>query len=99
MTGTKERAFAPLSDLSFDELIPPGRFYTHSESKRDPGFVRERPSRLVYCPRAPRGAPRMKCPPPTRRRRAILMVGRSGRRRPEWVTKAQNGRVWQAEGR
>src|SRR3712207_7763771 len=41
MMGTKERAFAPLCNLSVEALVPPGNFYRHLEATLDLGFVRD----------------------------------------------------------
>jgi hypothetical protein len=40
MMGTKERAFAPLCNLSLEALVPADHFYQHLETKLDLGFVR-----------------------------------------------------------
>jgi hypothetical protein len=41
MMGTKERHFAPLSNVSLEELVPQDHFYRHLESTLDLSFVRE----------------------------------------------------------
>jgi len=41
MLGTKTRAFAPLPNLSLEELVPKGNFYRRLEEKLDLSFVRE----------------------------------------------------------
>jgi transposase len=41
MMGTKERAFAPLCNLSLETLVPGDHFYRHLEAKLDLGFVRD----------------------------------------------------------
>ena len=41
MLGTKIRAFAPLSNLSLEELVPKDNFYRRLEATLDLSFVRE----------------------------------------------------------
>ena len=41
MLGTKERAFAPLCNLSLESLVPADHFYRHVEGKLDLIFVRD----------------------------------------------------------
>src|SRR5436309_11722050 len=41
MMGTKERNFAPLINVSLDELVPQDHFYRHLERMLDLSFVRE----------------------------------------------------------
>lgn len=41
MMGTKERAFAKLTAVSLEELVPQDHFYRHLEQKLDLSFVRE----------------------------------------------------------
>jgi len=41
MMGTKERSFAPLIQVSLEELVPPDHFYRHLERTLDLSFVRE----------------------------------------------------------
>jgi hypothetical protein len=41
MMGTKERSFAPLINVSLEELVPPDHFYRHLERTLDLSFVRE----------------------------------------------------------
>ena len=41
MMGTKERHFAPLINVSVEELVPPDHFYRHVERTLDLSFVRE----------------------------------------------------------
>ena len=41
MMGTKERHFAPLINMSLEELVPPDHFYRHLERTLDLCFVRE----------------------------------------------------------
>jgi transposase len=41
MMGTKERNFAPLVQVSLEELVPPDHFYRHLERTLDPSFVRQ----------------------------------------------------------
>lgn len=41
MMGTKIRNFAPLPDLSLEELIPKDNFYRHLEETLDLSFVRD----------------------------------------------------------
>jgi transposase len=41
MMGTKIRDFAPLPDLSLEELVPKDNFYRHLEAQLDLSFVRE----------------------------------------------------------
>src|ERR1700704_5722298 len=41
MMGTKERSFAPLINVSLEELVPPDHFYRHLEQTLDLSFVRE----------------------------------------------------------
>jgi transposase len=39
--GTKQRNFAPLVNVSLEELVPPDHFYRHLERTLDLSFVRE----------------------------------------------------------
>jgi transposase len=41
MMGTKERSFAPLVQVSLEELVPQDHFYRHLERSLDLSFVRE----------------------------------------------------------
>jgi hypothetical protein len=41
MMGTKERNFAPLVNVSLEELVPQDHFYRHLERTLDLSFVRE----------------------------------------------------------
>ena len=41
MMGTKERSFAPLVQVSLEELVPQDHFYRHLERTLDLTFVRE----------------------------------------------------------
>jgi hypothetical protein len=41
MMGTKERHFAPLVNVSLEELVPQDHFYRHLERTLDLSFVRE----------------------------------------------------------
>src|SRR5713226_7065608 len=41
MMGTKERSFAPLINVSLEELVPQDHFYRHLEKSLDLSFVRE----------------------------------------------------------
>ncbi len=41
MMGTKERHFAPLTNVSLEELVPADHFYRHLERTLDLSFVRE----------------------------------------------------------
>ncbi len=41
MMGTKERSFAPLINVSLEELAPQDHFYRHLERTLDLSFVRE----------------------------------------------------------
>ena len=41
MIGRKERSFAPLINVSLEELVPANHFYRHLESTLDLSFVRE----------------------------------------------------------
>src|SRR5438105_12360880 len=41
MMGTKERRFAPLINVSVEELVPQDHFYRHLERTLDVSFVRE----------------------------------------------------------
>ena len=41
MMGTKERCFAPLVNVSLEELVPQDQFYRHLERTLDLSFVRE----------------------------------------------------------
>ena len=41
MMGSKERSFAPLINVSLEELVPQGHFYRHLERTLDLSFVRE----------------------------------------------------------
>jgi hypothetical protein len=39
MMGTKERSFAPLVQVSLEELVPQDHFYRHVQTVRDLSFV------------------------------------------------------------
>lgn len=39
--GTKQRCFAPLINVSLEELVPQDHFYRHLERSLDLSFVRE----------------------------------------------------------
>ena len=41
MMGTKARTFAPLINVSLEELVPQDNFYRHLERSLDLTFVRE----------------------------------------------------------
>ncbi len=41
MLGTKAREFAPLVNVSLEDLVPPDHFYRHLERSLDLSFVRE----------------------------------------------------------
>ncbi len=41
MGGTKERYFAPLHNVSVEQLVPHDHFYRHLERTLDLSFVRE----------------------------------------------------------
>ncbi len=41
MMGTKERSFAPLINVSLEDLVPADHFYRHLERTLDLAFVRE----------------------------------------------------------
>jgi transposase len=41
MMGIKERAFAPLVNVTLDDLVPADRFYRHLEHRLDLSFVRD----------------------------------------------------------
>ncbi len=41
MMGSKERHFAPLTNVSLEELVPADHFYRHLERTLDLSFVRE----------------------------------------------------------
>src|SRR5215472_2889093 len=41
MMGTKERSFAPLINVSLEELVPQDHFYRHLEGTLDLSFARE----------------------------------------------------------
>src|SRR3989442_15130751 len=41
MMGKKERSFAPLTNVSLEELVPADHFYRHLERTLDLSFVRE----------------------------------------------------------
>src|SRR5438034_3771518 len=41
MMGKKERGFAPLTNMSLEDLVPPDHFYRHVERTLDLSFVRE----------------------------------------------------------
>ena len=41
MMGIKERHFAPLINVSIEQLVPQGHFYRHLERTLDLSFVRE----------------------------------------------------------
>ena len=41
MLRAKERVFAPLCNLTVEDLVPADHFYRHLEAKLDLGFVRD----------------------------------------------------------
>jgi hypothetical protein len=41
MMGQKERCFAPLTNVSLEELVPQDHFYRHLDRTLDLSFVRE----------------------------------------------------------
>jgi transposase len=41
MMGTKEQHFAPLINVSVEQLVPQDHFYRHVERRLDMSFVRE----------------------------------------------------------
>ena len=41
MMGKKERGFAPLTNVSLEELVPADHFYRHLDRTLDFSFVRE----------------------------------------------------------
>lgn len=41
MMGNKQRSFAPLVQVSLEELVPSDHFYRHLERTLDLSFVRE----------------------------------------------------------
>ena len=41
MLRAKERAFAPLCNLTVEDLVPADHFYRHLEAELDLGFVRD----------------------------------------------------------
>jgi hypothetical protein len=41
MMGIKQRSFAPLVNVSLEELVPRDHFYRHLEQTLDLSFVRE----------------------------------------------------------
>ena len=41
MMGSKPRDFAPLINVSLEELVPPDHFYRHLERSLDLSFVRQ----------------------------------------------------------
>ncbi len=41
MLGTKARAFAPLVNVSLEDLVPPDHFYRHLEHTLDLSFVHD----------------------------------------------------------
>ncbi len=41
MMGKKERSFAPLTNVSLEELVPADHFYRHLDRTLDLSFVRE----------------------------------------------------------
>ena len=49
MMGTKVRAFAPMTGVSVEDLVPSDHFYRHLESKLDLSFVRELVSDRYSC--------------------------------------------------
>lgn len=53
MMGSKERHFAPLINVSLEELVPADHFYRHLERTLDLSFVRT----LAQDTYAPRGRP------------------------------------------
>ncbi len=53
MMGTKARHFAPLTNVSLEELVPHDHFYRHLEHTLDLSFVRE----CVHETYADRGRP------------------------------------------
>ncbi len=57
MTGSKERQFALLIQVSLEELVPPDHFYRHLERKLDLSCVRK----FVHCSRSLSPATRFRC--------------------------------------
>ena len=49
MMGTKERHFAPLSNVSVEQLVPHDHFYRHLERTLDLAFVREFVEKTYAC--------------------------------------------------
>ena len=49
MMGTKERHFAPLIQVSLEELVPQDHFYRHLERTLDLSFVREFVQQTYSC--------------------------------------------------
>jgi transposase len=49
MMGKKERSFAPLSNVSLEELVPHDHFYRHLEHTLDLSFVREFVQKTYAC--------------------------------------------------
>jgi len=41
MMGMKQRSFAPIVNVSLEDLVPQDHFYRHLERTLDPSFVRE----------------------------------------------------------
>ena len=57
MIGTKLRDFAPLPDLSLEELVPKDNFYRRLERTLDLSFVRELVSECYASSRPPSADP------------------------------------------
>ena len=49
MMGLKERTFAPLINVSLEDLVPADHFYRHLERTLDLSFVREIVQGTVVC--------------------------------------------------
>ncbi len=49
MMGAKQRAFAPLIDVSLEELVPHDHFYRHLERTLNLSFVREFVQQTYAC--------------------------------------------------
>ena len=49
MMGKKERQFAPLINVSLEELVPQDHFYRHLERALDLSFVREFVQQTYSC--------------------------------------------------
>lgn len=61
LIGTKERRFAPLINVSVEELVPQDHFYRHLEQTLDLSFVREFVQETYACKGRPSIDPVVSC--------------------------------------